>query len=261
MKNENPLHTFESWTKERELNSLMESADLLIKESKSEKSDISSFEGMTDDQIDEACEKEFSSLMKDDGGPFGSLRSMIDEDITIMSTNADGEWVEETIPSSGPPAGEVLAAATVAAAVVGTVVGAGVMLYKFIKKRREIKKALSGIPDGPKKEALRAQYKEMGTNELEQVNQIKAGKAKMRGAKDAGEGKEPNLSEDPSVKSAYLEGYKEGEAAKNEIKDLKDMPKEEKADKVKAMRAKVKAVKSYNDKVSGLQDKLDDLQK
>lgn len=284
MKNEKLLHTFESWRQEQELYSLMESADLLIEESKSEKSDISSFEDMTDDQIDEACEKEFNSLMEDKESIFDDIAFNVDEDAKdpYAAVSAAGDKARAMIDAETramdafDKQSKALNAAnqsrlTVSpeqmvkmgalAAVVGVTIGAGILLYKFIKKRREIKKALSGMEDGPNKDTLRKKYKAMSISELQQLNKIKMGKARVKGASDAAAGKEANTNQDPVVQSSYLEGYKEGQEKIKEIKAIDEMPKEERKEKIKELAKQLEPIKSAKGKIKAVANNLKDLKK
>jgi hypothetical protein len=243
------------------------------------------YESSSEDELDEACELAFNQLVEDKEGFFRSFD--IDEDASAeqgkeagagkanaaaQKLSSVGNSVMKGVDTASKlglslPAMNV---ATIAKSLVlaggvglalGAAAGAGYLLYKFIKKRRELKKALSGIPDGPKKDALREQYKKMSMSEIQQMSQINTAKAKMQGAKAAAAGSDSNPPKEEPAKSSYEEGYTEGKKALEQAKKIKEMPKEKREEKGKELAAKVESVKSAADKLKGAEKKLKELKK
>lgn len=282
------VNTFEAYLYSNYIDKLIAESEELINEAQAtcdinESYIASLYENASEEEIDEACERAFNELIEDRNGFFRifdndeDLGEAVSADTGAGKANNAAKKLSSVVSSAtkglqaassmgiGLPSIPVASLAKTLmftggiGLAIGAAAGAGFLLYKFIKKRRELKKALAGVPDGPKKDALRAQYKKMSTSELEQMNQINAAKAKIQGAKDGASGAESKPPAEDTAKAAYGQGYSEGQKALVQAKKIKELPKEEKEKEGKELAAKAKSAKEIAKKLEKVENKLKEL--
>jgi hypothetical protein len=276
MKEKRIIPTFEGYVKNCEIESLLESTDYLL-ESIKQQQNSPSYNDMTDEQLEEACEKEYQSFIENISFLTGdaSIEEGNAEKVAVgaaaassallgtaggFTTVTTGIGLAATTSVTTFSIGAAIAASMSFVPMMAAAAGVGLLLYKVIKKKKEIKKGMQGEEPGtPHYEALKKRLKNLTLSEIQEYNKLKEAKALARGAQAAAKGGEGTLPEDPKEKAAYEKGLQMGKQAREEAKDIKKLPEEEKKARLKELDAELKAGKAKKEKLKSIADKIKEL--